>query len=78
MIWFLERDSDRLTCEIRRPAEDGPYEFEVAPATGPAQTRQYTSARELIEQYLHMQTALKAQGWRPTTGKDPHATDVNR
>jgi hypothetical protein len=69
MIWFLERESDRLTCEIRRTSEDGPYEFEVAPADGPAQTRQYTSPRELIEHYLHMQMTLKAQGWRPKAGE---------
>jgi hypothetical protein len=69
MIWFLERESDRLTCEIRRTDDGGLYEFEVASADGPAQTRQYTSPRELIEQYLHMQMTLKAQGWRPKAGE---------
>jgi hypothetical protein len=69
MIWFLERESRRLTCEIRRAPEGEVYEFEVAPADGPAQTRQYTSARELIDQYLYMQVALRAQGWRPRAGE---------
>jgi hypothetical protein len=45
MIWFLERESDLLTCEIRRTAEGEAYEFEVSPAEGPPQTRQYTSPR---------------------------------
>jgi hypothetical protein len=69
MIWFLERESDLLICEIRRTAEGQAYEFEVAPAEGPPQTRQYTSPRELIDQYLHMQMTLKAQGWRPKAGE---------
>jgi hypothetical protein len=68
MIWFLERESDLLTCEIRRTAEGEAYEFQVSPAEGPPQTRKYTSARELIDQYLHMQMTLRAQGWRPKAG----------
>jgi hypothetical protein len=69
MIWFLERESDLLTCEIRRTAEGEAYEFEVSPAEGPPQTRQYTSPRELIDQYLHMLMTLRAQGWRPKAGE---------
>jgi len=65
MIWFLERESDLLICEIRRSAEGARYEFELAPSAGPAQTRSYTSARELIDQYLRTQMTLKSQGWHP-------------
>ena len=68
MIWFLERESDLLICEIRRSTEGETYEFEMAPSEGPPQTRSYTSPRELIDQYLRTQMTLKAQGWRPKVG----------
>jgi hypothetical protein len=65
MIWFFERESDLVICEIRHSTEGQTYEFEMAPSEGPTETRSYTSAGELIEQYLRTQMTLKAQGWRP-------------
>ena len=65
MIWFLERESELLICEIRRVEEGDAYEFEVAPTDGPARTHQYDTPTELITDYLQTQTALQAQGWRP-------------
>lgn len=64
MMWFLERNANLLICEIRQCA-DGPYEFEVAPSDGPAETRRFASAKELIDEYLRKQSQLQAQGWRP-------------
>jgi hypothetical protein len=63
MVWFLERNSDILICEVRREG-DG-YAIELAPSQGPTELRRYASARELVEQYVHATKALKAQGWRP-------------
>lgn len=68
MIWFLEREADLLICEVRRSPEKAVYEFELAPPDGPAETRSYTSAGELIHQYLSTQAALQADGWRPRLG----------
>lgn len=65
MIWFLERDSDLLICEIRRSPDGKKYEFETAPSNRPPQTQRYESASELIERYLQEQSTLRAQGWRP-------------
>ncbi len=65
MIWFLERDSELLICEIRRAKESEDYEFEVASADGPAETQRYWSPRALIDSYLRTQSVLQAQGWRP-------------
>lgn len=65
MIWFLERDSDLVICEIRRSTDGTMYEFETAPSDRPAETRCYNSASELIDCYLHEQSALRAKGWRP-------------
>lgn len=65
MIWFLERNSDLVICEIRHSTDGTLYEFETAPSDRPAETRRYTSASELIDRYLHEQSVLRAQGWRP-------------
>lgn len=65
MIWFLERDSELLICEIRRSTDGTLYEFETAPGDRPPDTRRYDSAAELIDWYLHEQSILRAQGWRP-------------
>ncbi len=68
MIWFLERDSELLICEVRREGQQ--YAIELAPSRGPAQTRRYNTARDLIDHHLHATKTLKAQGWRPTTNID--------
>lgn len=65
MIWFLERESDLLICEIRRSTDGTTYEFETAPSDRPPETRRYNSPSELIDRYLHEQSVLRAQGWRP-------------
>lgn len=65
MIWFLERESDLLICEIRRSTDGASYEFETAPSDRPAQTRRYSSPTELIDRYLDEQSVLRAQGWHP-------------
>jgi hypothetical protein len=65
VIWFFERDSELIVCEIRRAADDEEtFEFEVADADGP-KTQRFESARELITTYLGEQSRLMAQGWRP-------------
>ncbi len=65
MIWFLERDSELLICEIRRAQESEEYEFEVVSADGPAETQLYSSPSALIDSYLRTQSVLQSQGWRP-------------
>jgi hypothetical protein len=64
----MERESDLLICEIRRAEDASVYEFEVAPPSGPPQTRRFASATELIDQYLRTQTTLVTEGWRPRIG----------
>jgi hypothetical protein len=65
MIWFMERETDLLICEIRRSSESAEYEFELAPSSGRPETRSFSSATDLIDQYLLQQSTLQAQGWRP-------------
>ncbi len=65
VIWFLERETELIVCEIRRATDnDETFEFEVADAAGP-KTQRFDSPRELISAYLTEQSRLMAQGWRP-------------
>lgn len=68
MIWFLERNSDLLICEIRHCADAAAYEFEIVATEGPPDSQRFTSAAELIQSYLRTQTLLQAEGWRPRLG----------
>ncbi len=65
MIWFFEKNTDLMICEIRHSADGPTYEFEVAPTAGPPDTKRFASASELLREYLRKQSALQAQGWRP-------------
>ena len=71
MIWFLERDTDLMVCEIRpaKPDAGRAYEFEIAPPNGPVQTLRFDNPTELIDTYLREQAALRAKGWRPRCGE---------
>jgi hypothetical protein len=65
VVWFFEKDSHLLICEIRRAADEQQgYEFEIAEATGP-QTRRFDSPSDLIKSYLTEQARLIKDGWRP-------------
>jgi hypothetical protein len=71
MVWFLEREQDRVVCEIRRSELVAAWEFQIAPANEPPRTYHFESPTKLIETYLRQQMLLRAQGWRPKI-------DVNR
>ena len=65
MIWFFQKNTDLVICEIRRAPDDrAGYEFEIAAAGGP-KTRRFNSPSELISNYLSEQARLIKEGWRP-------------
>jgi hypothetical protein len=65
VVWFFEKDSALLICEIRRAADERQgYEFEIAEATGP-KTQRFDSPSDLIANYLTEQARLIKDGWRP-------------
>jgi hypothetical protein len=76
VIWFLERDSDVMVCEIRpataatRQGSRRVYEFEISPSTGPARTLRFENATDLIDTYLREQAALRARGWHPRSDRE--------
>lgn len=65
VMWFLERESESIVCEIRRAADDeDKFEFEMADSDGPT-TLRFDTATDLIRKYLYEQSKLLANGWRP-------------
>jgi hypothetical protein len=65
VIWFLERESEMIVCEIRRaPDDERKFEFEIADSEGPT-THRFDTATDLIRKYLYEQSKLFANGWRP-------------
>jgi hypothetical protein len=71
VIWFFEKESDLIVCEIRRAADDEEkFEFEIADATGPT-TLRFESPTELISKYLYEQSRLMSEGWRPRIDAAP-------
>ena len=65
MVWFFERETEVLICEIRRAGTSTEYEFEIASPKGPLNTRRFTSPTELINAYLLDQSRLRSEGWKP-------------
>ena len=65
VIWFLERESEMIVCEIRRaPDDERKFEFEIADSEGPT-THRFDTATDLIRKYLYELSKLFANGWRP-------------
>jgi len=64
VIWFLERDTQLIACEVRR-GSDGAYEYEVTTPTGTASVTRFDHPTRFIDGYLREQQALLREGWRP-------------
>ena len=65
MLWFLERESEVLICEVRQ-AGDGPeFELAIKPPGEPEQVQRFDEPTRLIEEWLARQRELHQAGWRP-------------
>lgn len=65
MVWFLERESEVLVCELRQ-VNDG-SQFELATRLpGQAETvERFGEPTRLLETWLARQQQLHQAGWRP-------------
>ncbi len=65
MLWFLERESELLVCEVRQ-ADTGPeFELAVRKVGEPEQIERFEEPTRLIEEWLSRQQELREAGWRP-------------
>lgn len=65
MIWFFERQSHLVVCEVRKTCDDTAYEFEVSPSNAPPAVLHFKTPQALIEGYLREQRRLLNEGWHP-------------
>lgn len=64
MIWFFDREGERLRYEIRRAASDDRYELALTFPDGRTQTEQTADAAELLDRCADVARALRNEGWR--------------
>ena len=64
MIWFFNREGERLRYEIRRAASDDVYELALTFPDGRTQTHQTPDAAELLDRCADLARTLRDDGWR--------------
>jgi hypothetical protein len=64
MIWFFDREGQRLRYEIRRTADDQGYELEVSYPDGRTEVEQMVEPSDLLQRCADLAKTLKADGWR--------------
>lgn len=69
MVWFFERESERLQYEIRRDDAGAGFELVISASADEKTVERVTSPAELIERSQDLWTFLLNGGWRPL---EPH------
>ena len=64
MIWFFERERDRLHFEIRHRTDGEEYELVVTYPDGSQFIEQFADASGLIERSSALRSELFERGWR--------------
>jgi len=64
MIWFFEREGERLKCEISRDETGSGYRVIVLQPDGTQNVEQLDAATDLIERAVRLLRELRDDGWR--------------
>ena len=71
MVWFFERESERLQYEIRREQAGDGYELVIRASSDEKTVQKVDSPSELIERSQDVWTFLLNGGWRPLDSQVP-------
>ena len=71
MVWFFERESERLQYEIRREQSGSGYELIIRASSDEKTVQKVDSAAELIERSQDVWNFLLTGGGRPIAGPTP-------
>jgi len=63
MIWFFDREGERVRYEIRRAADEG-YELEVTYPDGRTEVEQMVEPSDLLRRCTELAKALEEDGWK--------------
>jgi hypothetical protein len=64
MIWFFDRDGQRLRYEIRYAGAGAAYEIAITYPDGRTQVEQIQDAVDLLQRCAVVARALKDEGWK--------------
>jgi hypothetical protein len=64
MIWFFDRDGERLRYEISRGRADGGYRVSITRPDGTELIEEVKEPTELIERSVQLMNALRGDGWK--------------
>jgi hypothetical protein len=71
MVWFFERESERLQYEIRREQAGDGYELVIRASADEKTVQKVASPSELIERSQDVWNFLLNGGWRPLESQTP-------
>ena len=63
MIWFFDRDGERLRYEIRRDRTAGRYRLIVTQPDGSESVEEVDEPSQLIERSVELMNSLRGDGW---------------
>jgi hypothetical protein len=64
MIWFFDRDGDRLRYEISHDRATGCYRLVVTQPDGSESVEELDQPSDLIERSVELMNNLRIEGWR--------------
>ena len=64
MIWFFDRDGEKLRYEISRDRSVGRYRVVITRPDGSESVEEVDEPTELIERSVRLMNALRGDGWR--------------
>ena len=64
MIWFFDKDGDRLRYEISHNRSSGSYRLIVTRPDGSESVEELDQPTELIERSVELMNNLRTEGWR--------------
>ena len=64
MIWFFDKNGERLRYEICRDRLDGRYRVVITRPDGSESVEEVDEPTELIERSVHLMNTLRSDGWR--------------
>ncbi|MBI4485109.1 MAG: hypothetical protein HY655_03775 [Acidobacteria bacterium] len=64
MIWFFDKDGEKLRYEITRDRADGKYRVVITHPDGTESVEEVDEPTELIERSVQLMNSLRSDGWR--------------
>lgn len=64
MIWFFDKDGEKLRYEITRDRADGKYRVVITQPDGTESVEEVGEPTELIERSVQLMNSLRSDGWR--------------